>query len=57
VSAQQERKKIRLPQLVRLSTLEVLHLDLPSNPSFGGLRLDAFGLEHPPHGGLRDADP
>jgi len=49
VTTKQEREQVRLPQLVRFSTLEVLHLDLPSNPSLGCLRLDAFGSQHPPH--------
>jgi hypothetical protein len=57
VASQQERKEIRLPQLVRFGALEVLYLDLPAHPSLGRLRLDAFGLEHPPHRRLGDAYP
>jgi hypothetical protein len=56
VPAQQEREEIRLPQLVRLGALEVLHLELPSHPSLGGLRLDAFGSQHSPHGRLGHAN-
>lgn len=54
---QQEREQVRLPQLVRFGPLEVLHLDLPSHPSLGRLRLDAFGPQHSPHGRLGSADP
>jgi hypothetical protein len=57
VPPQQERKEVRLPQLVRLSALEVLYLDLPSYPSLGCLRLDAFGPQHSPHRRLGDAQP
>jgi hypothetical protein len=54
---QQERKEVRLPQLVRFGALEVLHLKLPSYPSLGCLRLDAFGSQHPPHRRLGGAKP
>jgi hypothetical protein len=57
MAPQQERKEIRLPQLVGLSPFEVLHLDLPSDPSLGRLRLDAFCSQHPPHRRLRGAYP
>ena len=57
VSAQQEREQIRLPQLVRLGTLEVLHLDLLSHSALGRLRLDPLGSQHPSHRRLRRADP
>jgi len=49
VSPQQEREQVRLPQLVRLGTLEALDLHLPSHPPLGHLRLDALGSQHPPH--------
>jgi len=57
VPAQQEREQIRLPQLVGLRSLEVLHHGLALNPSRHHLRLDAFGLQHPAHGRRRYADP
>jgi len=56
VPAKQEREQIRLPQLVRLRPLEVLHLHLAPYPSLCRLRLDAFGLQHPAHGRRRHAD-
>ena len=56
VAAQQEREQVRLPQLVRLGTLEVLYLGLPSHPSHARLRLDAFGPQHAPHRRLGGAD-
>jgi len=57
VPAQQERKEVRLPQLVRLGTLEVLDLDLPANPSLGHLRFDALGSQHSSHRRLGGAYP
>lgn len=56
VSPQQEREQIRLPQLVRLGALEVLHFDLPPHPTLGHLRLHALGSQHPSHGRLGCAD-
>jgi hypothetical protein len=49
VSPQQEREQVRLPQLVRLSTLEVLDLLLAAYSLHRGLRLDALGSQHPSH--------
>lgn len=57
VASQQERKEIRLPQLVRLGTLEVLHLLLALHPLRRHLRLDAFRSQHPPHRRLGRAYP
>lgn len=57
MASQQERKKIRLPQLVRLGPLEVLHLLLAPHPLRCRLRLDTFGSQHSPHRRLRGADP
>jgi hypothetical protein len=57
VATKQEGEQVRLPQLVGLSALKVLHLDLPSDPSLGRLRLDAFCPQHPPHCRLGGADP
>jgi len=49
VPSQQERKEVRLPQLVRLRTFEVLHFDLLSYSPLGCLRLNAFGPQRAPH--------
>jgi len=49
VTPQQERKKIRLPQLVRLGALEVLHYVFALDPAWCQLRLHAFFTQHPPH--------
>jgi hypothetical protein len=57
VSSQQERKEVRLPQLVGLGALEVLHLDLPAYATLGRLGLDALRLEHSPHRRLGGAEP
>ena len=57
MAPQQERKEIRLPQLVRLGPLEVLHHLLTAYPLRRGLRFDALGSQHPPHCRLRGADP
>jgi hypothetical protein len=56
VSSQQEREQVRLPQLVRLGTLEVLDLNLPSHALGRRLCLDAFRPQHPPHRRLRRTD-
>ncbi len=57
VSSQQEREQIRLPQLIRLGTLESMR---------GGLWLlahrrprlhDSLGVQHPAHGRLGGSDP
>jgi hypothetical protein len=56
VPAQQERKEVRLPQLVRLRTLEVLYRLVPPYPPRHYLRPDAFALQHPAHGRCRYAD-
>jgi hypothetical protein len=57
VAPQQEREDVRLPQLVRLGTLEALYLTLPAYPPSGYLRLNAFGSQHPSHRRLGGADP
>jgi hypothetical protein len=57
VTAQQEREQVRLPQLVGLGALEVLHLHLPAYPTLGHQGLDAFGPQHSPHRRLGSADP
>src|SRR5262245_51001653 len=57
VTTQQEREQVRLPQLVRLGTLEVLYLDLTAYPTLGRLRLDSFGSQHSSHCRLGGADP
>jgi hypothetical protein len=54
---EQEGEQVRLPQLIGLGPLEVLHLDLPSDPSLGHLRFDALGTQHPPHRRLGGTDP
>jgi hypothetical protein len=54
---QQERKNIRLPQLVRLRALEALHGLFASHALGRRLRLDPFGPEHPPHRRLGDSKP
>jgi hypothetical protein len=54
---QQEREQVRLPQLVRLRSLEVLYYGLTPYPPRHHLRLDALGLQHPAHRPLRHADP
>ncbi len=56
VPAQQEREQVRLPQLVRLGALEVLHLVLAPHTPLRYLRLDALGSQHPAHRRLRRAD-
>lgn len=48
--SQQEREQVRLPQLVRLCPLDVLYNLLAPHTARRRLRLDPFGLEHPPHG-------
>jgi len=57
VPPQQERKEVRLPQLVRLGTLEVLHRLLSAYSLRRHLCLDALRSQHPPHRRLRGADP
>ena len=57
MAPQEERKEVRLPQLVRLGTFEVLHLNLPAHSPLGHLRLDAFGSQHPAHRRLGGAKP
>jgi len=49
VAAQQERKKIRLPQLVRLGSLKVLHDVLALDAPPGRLRRHSLTPQHPPH--------
>jgi hypothetical protein len=56
VSAQQEREQVRLPQLVRLGTLEVLHRLLATHALRRRLGLDAFGSQHPAYRGLGSTD-
>lgn len=49
VSAQQKREQIRLPQLVRLGTLEALNLALPpGRPRRRCYQLVVL-MQHPPH--------
>jgi hypothetical protein len=55
MAAQQEREQIRLPQLVGLRPLEVLHDLLASYPAGHDLRRDAFAPQHPTHRGLGGA--
>jgi hypothetical protein len=55
VPPQKERKKIRLPQLVRLGALEVLHRLLAPYAFRRRLCLDAFGSQHPAYRGLGGA--
>lgn len=57
VPAQEEREQIRLPQLVRLRPLEVLHGLMPPYPLGHHLWLDAFVTQHPTHRRRRDSDP
>jgi hypothetical protein len=57
VLAQQEREQVRLPQLVRLRSLEVLDNLLTPHTAWCHLCLDAFGLENPPHRRCGSADP
>lgn len=57
MSSQQEGKEIRLPQLVGLGPLEVLHHLLAAHALGRGLCLDAFGSQHPPHRRLGGAKP
>jgi hypothetical protein len=56
VSPQQERKEVRLPQLVRLGALEVLHRLLAARPLRRRLCLDALRPQHPPHRSLGSAE-
>jgi hypothetical protein len=56
MAPQEEREQIRLPQLVRLRSLEVLNDLLASYPVGYGLRGDAFAPQHPSHRGLRGAE-
>jgi hypothetical protein len=57
VASQQERKKIRLPQLVRLGSFEVLHLLLAAHTLRRHLRLDPLGPQYSPHRRLGCSDP
>jgi hypothetical protein len=57
MTSQEERKKVRLPQLVRLRPLKVLHDLLASYPSRRGLRLDAFAPQHSTHRRLGSSKP
>lgn len=55
VPTQQEREQVRLPQLVRLGTLEAMHAPLAAHPPRHLLRLDSFFTQHPPHRRRRGA--
>lgn len=57
VLAQQKSKKIRLPELVGLGTLEAMLLGLRFGLGRLALLRDALGLEHPTHRRLRRANP
>jgi hypothetical protein len=57
VASQQEREEVRLPQLVRLRTLEVLHHLLAPHALRRRMRLDPLGSQHPPHRRLGGTDP
>jgi len=57
VPPQEERKQVRLPQLVGLGPLEVLDLLLAPHALRCGSRLYAFGPQHSPHRRLGGADP
>ena len=57
VPSQQERKDVRLPQLVRLRPLEVLHHRLAPYSTRRPLRLDPLALQDPAHRRRRHPDP
>jgi hypothetical protein len=56
VPPQQEREQVRLPQLVRLGTLEVLHSLLAPYSLRRRLCLDALGSQHPSYRRLGSTD-
>jgi hypothetical protein len=57
VLAQQEREQVRLPQLVRLGTLEALQPRLTLDPRLDPRRCQPLLLQHPPYRGRRGPQP
>ena len=57
VTPQQERKKVRLPQLIGFGALEVLNRALALDPLGRDLRLDALRSQYPPHRRLGRPNP